>query len=197
MPKKSARKSKKVPALKAKAKGAAKSNGKKTAAKRTARKKVQAVPAEYGSATPHLIVSPCAEALDFYVKAFGAKVRSKMPGPDGKMAHAEMKIGDSIVMLADEMPPLPGRPSNRKTPKNAGGTTGGVMLYVKDVDALFERAVAAGATPAMPLQDMFWGDRYGQVEDPFGHVWAVATHQRDVSAKEMRQAIAQMGAPEA
>ena len=142
-------------------------------------------------------MSPCSEALDFYVKAFGAKVTSKMPGPDGKMMHAEMKIGDSIVMLADEMPPRPGQAGSRKTPKNAGGTTGGVMLYVKDVDAVFDRAVAAGATAAMPLQDTFWGDRYGQVEDPFGHIWAMATHQRDVTPKEMRQAMAQMGAPEA
>jgi PhnB protein len=193
-----AKKSKKVAARKpaAKAKAAAKSNGKKAAPKRAAKKRVQAVPAQYGSATPHLIVSPCSEALDFYVKAFGAKVLGKMPGPGGVMMHAEMKIGDSIVMLADEQPAMPGQ-SSRKTPKNAGATTGGVMLYVKDVDAVFERAVAAGATAAMPPQDMFWGDRYGQIEDPYGHVWAVATHQRDVSMKEMKQAMSQMSAPDA
>jgi PhnB protein len=203
MPKKSAAKSKKVAArkpaaLKPAARAAAKSNGKKASAKSAPKKKVQAVPPQYGSATPHLIVSPCTEALDFYVKAFGAKVTSKMPGPGGILMHAEMKIGDSIVMLADEQPGIPGQPmSARKTPKNAGATTGGVMLYVKDVDALFERAVAAGGTATMPPQDMFWGDRYGQVEDPFGHVWAVATHQRDVTAREMKSAMAQMGAPDA
>jgi len=191
-----AKKSKKVAARKPAAKAAAKSNGKKAAPKRAAKRRVQAVPAQYGSATPHLIVSPCSEALDFYVKAFGAKVLGKMPGPGGVMMHAEMKIGDSIVMLADEQPAMPGQ-SSRKTPKNAGATTGGVMLYVKDVDALFERAVAAGGTATMPPQDMFWGDRYGQVEDPFGHVWAVATHQRDVTAREMKSAMAQMGAPDA
>lgn len=193
-----AKKSKKVAARKPAAKAAAKSNGKKAAPKRAAKKKVQPVPAQYGSATPHLIVSPCSEALDFYVKAFGAKILGRMQGPDGKMMHAEMKIGDSIVMLADEMPPMPGQAGqSRKTPKNAGATTGGVMLYVKDVDAVFERAVAAGGTAAMPPQDMFWGDRYGQIEDPYGHVWAVATHQRDVTMKEMKQAMAQMSAPEA
>jgi uncharacterized glyoxalase superfamily protein PhnB len=199
MPKTSAAKSKKVAARKPAAKAAAKSNGKngkKPAAKRAPKKRVQAVPAQYGSATPHLIVSPCSEALDFYAKAFGAKILGKMEGPGGVMMHAEMKIGDSIVMLADEQPGMPGQ-SSRKTPKNAGATTGGVMLYVKDVDAVFERAVAAGGTAAMPPQDMFWGDRYGQIEDPYGHVWAVATHQRDVTMKEMKQAMSQMGAPEA
>ena len=102
-------------------------------------------------------------------------------GPEGRIMHAEMKIGDSIVMCADEME-MPGNSSNsgftRKTPKNAGATTGGVMLYLKDVDAVFERAVAAGATAVMPPSDQFWGDRYGQIEDPYGHVWALATHVR-------------------
>ncbi len=196
MAKKSAAKSKKVAARKPAAKAAAKSNGKKAPAKRAPKKRVEPVPARYGTATPHLIVSPCSEALDFYVKAFGAKVLGKMEGPGGVTMHAEMKIGDSIVMLADEQPAMPGQ-SDRKTPKNAGATTGGVMLYVKDVDAVFERAVAAGGTAAMPPQDMFWGDRYGQIEDPFGHVWAVATHQRDVTMREMKKAMSQMSAPEA
>ena len=111
--------------------------------------------------------------------------------------HSEFKIGDSIVMCSDEMPPMPGQPANRKSPKNAGATTGGVMLYVKDVDAVFNRAVAAGAKPVMPPEDMFWGDRFAQVEDPYGHVWAVGTHIKDVSFKEMKQAMAQMGAPSA
>jgi uncharacterized glyoxalase superfamily protein PhnB len=110
--------------------------------------------------------------------------------------HAEMKIGDSIVMCSDELE-MPGAPNTRKTPKNAGATTGGVMLYLKDVDALFERALGAGAKSVMPPADQFWGDRYGQLEDPFGHVWALATHLRDVTPKEIRKAIAQMGAPAA
>jgi PhnB protein len=203
MPKKSAKKkapktnSKKAP----RAQAAAKKSGKKKKASATrvaARsKKVEAVPSQYGTASPHLIVSPCGDALEFYEKAFGAKVKFKMPGPGGMIMHAEIKIGDSIVMFSDEMPPMPGQPANRKSPRNAGATTGGVMLYVKDVDALVERAVGAGATTTMPPQDMFWGDRYAQLEDPFGHVWAVATHQRDVSMKEMRQGMAQMGTPEA
>jgi PhnB protein len=179
----------------------AKSNGKalerKTAARSPARKKkTEPVPSQYGTATPHLIVSPCAEALDFYNKAFGAKTLMKMAGPGGLIMHAEMKIGDSIVMLSDELD-MPGAPNTRKTPKNAGATTGGVMLYVKDVDGFFERAVGAGAKSVTPPADQFWGDRYGQIEDPYGHVWAVATHLRDMTPKQLEKAMAQAGAPEA
>ncbi|HEX2730906.1 MAG TPA: VOC family protein [Polyangiaceae bacterium] len=173
------------------AKASAKKVTKKAAAKKAPKqvKKVEAVPQRYGTATPHLIVSPCGEALDFYVKAFGAKLMSKMEGPDGKVAHAELQLGDSTIMFADEMPPMPGMDALlRKSPKNAGAITGGVMLYLEDVDAFVERAVAAGATVAMPVQDMFWGDRYGQLVDPFGHVWAVATHIRDMSPAEMQEA---------
>jgi PhnB protein len=171
---------------------------KSKAAKRGAvrKKKADPVPPRYGTATPHLIVSPCSEALDFYAKAFGAKVLMTMPGPDGRIMHAEMKIGDSIVMCSDEME-MPGAPNTRKTPKNAGATTGGVMLYLKDVDTFFEKAVGAGATSVMPPSDQFWGDRYGQIEDPFGHVWALATHLRDMTPREIQKAMAQMGAPEA
>src|SRR5688572_25590063 len=168
MPKKSKSKKKVAPA-RAKAPAAAAKKGKKKpgAARSKARaKKVQAIPAQYGSVTPHLVVSPCNEALDFYAKAFGGKVTSRMPGPDGAIMHAEMKIGDSIVMFADEMPPMPNGIVH-KTPKNAGATTATIMLYVKNADAAFDRAITAGATPSMPLQDMFWGDRYGQVEDPY------------------------------
>jgi PhnB protein len=212
MPKKSAKKKAPQPLAKkaTAAKAGARSGGKKkkAAASRvnprakvakvaSRSKKVEAVPAQYGTATPHLIVSPCAEALNFYVEAFGAKVTSKMPGPGGVIMHAEMKIGDSMIMLSDEMPPMPGQAATRKTPRNAGATTGGVMLYVKDVDSFVQRAVGAGATAAMPPQDMFWGDRYAQLEDPYAHVWAVATHLRDVSPKELEKAMAQMGAPEA
>ena len=145
------------------------------------------MPAAYGSLTPHLIVSPAADAVAFYVKAFGAKPGLMMDGPGGVIMHGELKIGDSILMLADEQPPMGPGPT-RKTPKNLGGTTSGVMLYVKDVDAVYARAVAAGATGVMPPMDMFWGDRYCQVEDPFGHVWAIATHVKDMTARQMKQA---------
>jgi uncharacterized glyoxalase superfamily protein PhnB len=182
-------------------KARARSNGNGAAAKKAAakppssRKKAAPVPPQYGTATPHLIVSPCSDALEFYTKAFGAKVLMTMPGPEGRIMHAEMKIGDSIVMCSDEMD-MPGS-ATRKTPKNAGATTGGVMLYLKDVDAFFERAVAAGATAVMPPADQFWGDRYGQIEDPFGHVWALATHLRDMTPKELKKAFEQMGAAQA
>jgi PhnB protein len=191
-------------------KAAARSNGNGAAAKKTTRsaaagkkaagkRKAVPVPPQYGTATPHLIVSPCSDALDFYAKAFGAKVLMTMPGPEGRIMHAEMKIGDSIVMCSDEME-MPGSP-NRKTPKNAGATTGGVMLYLKDVDSFFEKAVAAGAKAVMPPADQFWGDRYGQIEDPYGHVWALATHVRDMTPKEMQREMqkmfAQQGAAEA
>jgi PhnB protein len=166
-------------------------------APKAGRRKVAPIPAGYHTATATLIVSPCAEALEFYQKAFGAKLRGKMEAPGGVIMHSEFKIGDSIVMCSDEMPPMPGQLPNRKSPKNAGATTGGVMLYVKDVDAVFNRAVAAGAKPVTPPEDMFWGDRFAQVEDPYGHVWAVGTHIKDVSFKEMKQAMAQMGAPSA
>ena len=185
----------KVGVAKATAKPAARA-AKKSKKKASARKKVQAVPTQYGAVTPSLVVSPCAEALDFYQRAFGAKLKGSIPGPDGLVMHAEISIGGAMIMLADEMPPMNGGPS-RKSPKNAGTTTGGVMLYVKDVDAAFERAIAAGAKVTMPLEDQFWGDRFGQLEDPFGHVWALATHTRDVSMKEMRAAMAKMSAPEA
>jgi PhnB protein len=173
---------------------AKKKPAKKVAAKKVTRR-VEAVPARYGTVTPHLIVSPCTEALEFYKKAFGAKLTSSMPGPGGVIMHAEMKIGDSIVMVADEMPPMPGQTAARKTPKNAGATTGGVMLYVKNVDQFVQKAVEAGGTVSMPPADMFWGDRYAQVEDPYGHIWAIATHIKDVTPKQMAAAMAQMPTP--
>lgn len=163
-------------------------------------KKVQAVPKGYGTATAYLIVSPCAQALELYGKAFGAKTLSVLPGPGDSIMHAEIKIGDTIVMMSDEQPPMPGGPTNRKTPKNLGGTTSGVMLYVKDCDAWFARAVSAGCTVSAPPMDMFWGDRFCQVEDPFGHNWSIATHVKDLTPKQMEKAMAeamsQQGAPE-
>jgi len=151
-------------------------------------KRVQPVPAAYGSLTTHLVVSPASEAVAFYVKAFGAKIGMMMDGPGGKIMHGELKIGDSIVMLADEQPPMGPGPQTHKTPKNLGGTSAVMMLYVKDVDAAYARAVAAGATPVMPPADMFWGDRFSQIEDPFGHAWSIATHLKDMTAKQMKQA---------
>jgi PhnB protein len=174
-----------------KAKAAAKA-GRKPARAAAARKasrpkKAQAVPAAYGSLTPHLIVSPAADAVAFYVKAFGAKPGMMMDGPGGIIMHGEVKIGDSILMLADEQPPMGPGPT-RKSPRNLGGTSAGVMLYVKNVDAVYASAVAAGATGIMPPMDMFWGDRYCQIEDPFGHVWAIGTHLKDMTARQMKQA---------
>jgi len=151
-------------------------------------KRVQAVPAAYGSLTTHLVVSPASEAVAFYVRAFGARVGMMMDGPGGKIMHGELKIGDSIVMLADEQPPMGPGPQTHKTPKNLGGTSAVMMLYVKDVDAAYARAVAAGATPVMPPADMFWGDRFGQIEDPFGHAWSIATRLKDMTVKQMKQA---------
>jgi PhnB protein len=183
----------KVGAARASAKPAAPAR-KKSKKKAAARRRVQAVPAQYGAVTPSLVVSPCSEALEFYQRAFGAKLKGSIPGPNGLLMHAEISIGGAMIMLADEMPPMNGQ-SPRKSPKNAGSTTGGIVLYVKDADAVFARAIAAGAKATMPLEDQFWGDRFGQLEDPFGHIWAVATHTRDVSMKEMRAAMAQMSPP--
>lgn len=160
----------------------------KAAKKAPRAKKAQAVPAMYGSITPHLIISPARDAIAFYTQAFGAKPGLVMDGPGGVIMHAELKIGDSIVMLADEQPPMTPTASARKSPKNMGGTTCAVMLYVKDADATYAKAVAAGATGVMPPMDMFWGDRYCQVEDPFGHVWAIGTHLKDMTARQMKQA---------
>jgi PhnB protein len=145
------------------ARSAAAKNAPRKAQKKAAKKarRAQAIPAAYGSITPHLVVSPAPAAIEFYGRAFGAKPGMLMDGPGGLIMHAELKIGDSIVMLADEQPPMGPGPQTRRTPKNLGGTTFGVMLYVKDVDAAYAKAVEAGATGLMPPADMFWGDRFG------------------------------------
>ena len=145
---------------------------------------VSPIPAGMHSVTPHLICADAAAAIDFYKKAFGAIERSRLPGPDGKLLHAAIVIGDSTVMLAEEMPHW-----GSLGPKARQGTSVYIHLYVEDVDAFAARAVAAGATITMPITDMFWGDRYGQLEDPFGHRWSVATHTRDVTPEEMRNAM--------
>ena len=171
----------------AKKKSAAKA--KKVAAKKApAKKKVSAVPAGYHTITPYLVCRNASGAMDFYKKAFGAKERYRMLGPDGKIAHAEMTIGSSILMLGDESPQM-----GASAPETVGGSPVHVFLYLPNVDKTYAQAVSAGATAQMPPTDMFWGDRYGKLEDPFGHHWSVATHIRDVSEEELQQVMKQMG----
>ena len=150
--------------------------------------KSDAVPAGMHSVTPHLVCAGAADAIDFYKRAFGAEEAIRLPGPNGKLMHAAIRIGDSTVMLVDEMPEW-----GALGPKSLTGTPVTIHLYVADVDAFVARAVAAGATLTMPIADMFWGDRYGQIEDPFGHRWSVATHLRDMTADEILQAMRNMG----
>lgn len=138
------------------------------------------IPQGFRSVTPYLTVRHAARALDFYKRAFGAEEKMRMDGPDGKIGHAEIKIGDSIIMLADEMPG-----SGAQSPQSLGSTTAGIFLYVENADATFNQAVSAGAQVEAPLTDMFWGDRYGRLKDPFGHSWSVATHKEDVAPAEM------------
>src|SRR5262249_22773055 len=141
---------------------------------------VNPIPQGYHSITPYLVVRDASRAIDFYKRAFDAKEIMRMNGPDGKVAHAEIRIGDSMLMLGDESPR-----SHVSSPQTLGGSTTGLMIYVDNVDKMYQQAVAAGAKPEMPLSDMFWGDRYGKVKDPFGHEWSLATHQEDVPAQEM------------
>ncbi|MEA2320420.1 MAG: PhnB protein [Solirubrobacteraceae bacterium] len=152
---------------------------------------VNPVPEGHHTVTPYLAVDDAAAAIEFYGRAFGATEQGRMTGPDGSVAHASIQIGDSRVMLSDPYPQGSARP-----PKQLGGTTCVMFLYVEDTDAFYRRAVDAGATATMPPDDMFWGDRFAQVGDPFGHVWQIATHKEDLSAEEMaergRQAMAQM-----
>jgi PhnB protein len=149
---------------------------------RTPKKKVKFIPAGYHSVTPYLSCRDAARAIEFYKKAFGAAEVMRMPGPDGKLGHAEIRIGDSRVMLSDEYPEM-----QFFGPQTRGGTTVHIHLYVKDVDAMVERAVAAGAKLVRPVKDQFYGDRTGSIEDPFGHVWHLATHQEDLSVAELRR----------
>jgi len=167
-------------------KKAAKRPAKKTMkrpAKKAAPRKVSAIPRGYTSVTPGLIFKDARPALDWYGKVFGATVTTRMDLPDGRIMHAEVRIGDAVVMLGDEAPQM-GMPSA----ETLGGASAGLMLYVKDCDAVYARAVAAGAKPLVPLADMFWGDRYGQIIDPFGHRWAIATHLKDLTPRQMKAA---------
>jgi PhnB protein len=141
---------------------------------------VQPVPEGYHTVTPYLAVDNATAAIDFYQRAFGAKERLRMPGPEGMIAHAELEIGDALVMLSDPFPQATARP-----PKELGGTSAGVFLYVGDVDALYKQAIDAGATSGAEPENMFWGDRFGSVTDPFGHSWQIATHVEDVPPEEM------------
>jgi PhnB protein len=133
-----------------------------------------------------LTLHDAARALDFYKRAFGAKELMRMEAPGGKIGHAEIQIGDSRLMLGDEMPGM-----GNRSPQSLGGTTCGVMLYVENCDTVFNQAIAAGAEVEAPLADMFWGDRYGRLKDPFGHSWAIATHKEDVAPAEMSKRMQQ------
>jgi PhnB protein len=144
---------------------------------------VKPIPEGMHSVTPHLVCAGAADAIEFYKKAFGAIEGGRMPGPDGKLMHAQIKIGDSHVMLVDEFPDW-----GSVGPKALGGTPVTLHLYVPDADAVFQKAIDAGATVKMPIADMFWGDRYGVVTDPFGHSWSIATHIKDMTPEEMAAA---------
>jgi PhnB protein len=146
-------------------------------------KTTQAIPKGYHTVTPSLFVAGAAKAIEFYKKAFGAEEVMRFAAPDGKIMHAEIRIGDSTIMLGDEMPEHGG-----KSPKAYGGTPVGFFVYRENVDAEWKRAIGAGAREVMPLTDQFWGDRAGCIEDPFGHRWWLAQHVRDLSPEELRQA---------
>jgi len=143
---------------------------------------VKAIPDGYPRVSPYLCVSGGSAALDFYKSVFGATERMRMPAPDGRIGHAELQLGDSVIMLADEYPEM-----GVRSPRSIGGTPVTISVYVEDVDAVFNRAVAAGAKTLRAVEDQFYGDRSGQFEDPFGHRWSVATHVEDVSPAEMER----------
>jgi PhnB protein len=140
------------------------------------------IPDGYRTATPYLIVKGAAEAIEFYKRAFGATEMLRMADPQGKVGHAEIKIGDSVIMLADEHPAM-----GYRGPRSLGGSSVSILLYLEDVDGAFERAVKAGAKAQRPVMNQFYGDRSGTLEDPFGHVWTVATHVEDVSPEELKR----------
>jgi PhnB protein len=148
---------------------------------------VKPIPEDYPRVMPYLIVDGGAAAIDFYGKVLGASERMRMPGPDGKIGHAELEVGDSIVMLADEHPEM-----DAVGPKTVGGTPVTIHVYVEDVDDTFKRAIDAGAKELRGVEDQFYGDRSAQFEDPFGHKWSIATHVEDVSADEMAKRAAAM-----
>ncbi len=148
---------------------------------------VKPIPDGYHSVTPYLTISGAADAIEYYKKAFGATELFRMDH-QGKVGHAEIKIGDSPIMLADEFPEM-----GQVSPKTLGGSPVGIMIYVDDVDTIFNRAIAAGGEQKKPLQDQFYGDRSGTLKDPFGHIWTVATHKEDVTPEEMDKRMAAAG----
>jgi PhnB protein len=143
---------------------------------------VKSIPEGYHTLTMSLTVEKADEAIEFYKRAFGATERVRMTAPDGSIGHAELEIGDSVIMVSDPFPQSTVRP-----PREVGATTASAFMYVEDVDAAFKRAIDAGATSSMDVEDMFWGDRFGTVTDPFGHVWSIATHVEDVSPEEIEE----------
>ena len=145
---------------------------------------VKPIPDGYHSVTPTLTISGASDAIEFYKKAFDAKEVNRFPGPDGKsIMHAEIRIGDSAIMLCDEMPQM-----GCLSPKSTGGPSGAIYLYVNDADSVFDKAVSAGAKPFMPMMDGFWGDRIGAISDPFGHRWTIATRKKDMTMQEIEKA---------
>ena len=144
--------------------------------------RVKAIPEGYHTVTPYLAIRNAAQAIEFYKQAFNARETFRMAGPDGKIGHAELRIGDSIIMLSEENPQ-----GGCVSPAALNGTTVGLFLYVEDVDAAFNQAVKAGATVVMPVAEMFWGDRAGSLKDPFGYAWMVATHTRDLTKDEIKK----------
>jgi len=153
------------------------------AKKKAKSNKVGPIPKGYHSVTPGIAVRNATNALEFYKKAFGAKERARMPGPDGKIMHAEIMIGNSHIMMGEENLQM-GNPS----PQSLNGSPVGLYIYIREADKVFDRAVNAGATVTMPMMDQFWGDRAGLITDPFGHKWWVATRKQNLSAKEMKKA---------
>lgn len=149
---------------------------------------VKPIPEGMSTVTPHLVVEGAAKAIEFYQKAFGAKAMASLPGPGGKVMHAQMTIGDSHIMLADDFPDY-----GSFGPKHLKGSPVTIHLYVEDADAVFKRAIDAGATVRMAMADMFWGDRYGVITDPFGHHWSIATHMRDMSPEEIQAEMMKAG----
>ena len=144
---------------------------------------VKIIPEGYPSVNPYLVVRNADREIEFYKRAFGAEERYRMEAPNGKLGHAELKIGDSVFMLADEFPEM-----KCLSPKSIGGSPVSMYLYVADVDTVFNRAVSAGSKVLDPVKDQFWGDRHGRLEDPFGHVWSISTHQKDLSPDELKKA---------
>jgi PhnB protein len=149
--------------------------------KRKMTNRIKPVPEGFHTLTPHLVVKGASQAIEFYKKAFGAEEITRVPGPDGKsLIHAELKIGDSRLLLVDEFPQM-----GCLGPQDIGGTPVTIHVFVEDVDTFFNQAVGAGAQVSMPLADMFWGDRYGQITDPFGHKWSLATHKEDLTPEQV------------